>query len=87
MGAVPGLESLPEKLLSQCGIVTAVLVVAIIWLTIQLAKANAGREADRTNMIKLFNEQVASYEKLAVSGAKVEGLLIALRQSGMGNDD
>jgi hypothetical protein len=87
MEAVPGLTDLPAKLLSQCGIVTAVLVIGIVWLALQLAKTRASWETDRAGMMKMFQEQNAAFDKIAISHAKLEGMLFALQTRSSGDDD
>jgi hypothetical protein len=90
-----GLGDLPAKVLSQCGLVSALLVVAVAWLAMQLAKTRAAwetdraaieklREADRQGMLKLLEASNEAYENLAVSHAKLEGMLLAVqaRRSG-----
>jgi hypothetical protein len=87
---IPGLADLPSKILSQCGIVTALLVVAISWLSVQLAKTRAAweadraameklREADRAAMMTVLQQSNDAYENLAVSHAKLEGMLLAVQ--------
>lgn len=64
------------------------LVVAVSWLAWQLAKTRAAWEADRAEMTKLrendrqavqkiVEASNAAYDKLAVSHAKLEGMLLA----------
>lgn len=84
---IPGLSDLPARLLSQCGLVTAVLVIGIVWLAVQLAKTRAGWETDRAGMMKLYAEQNAAYDKIAASHNKLEGMLYGLRGSTHANDD
>lgn len=82
MTDITGLGDLPAKLLSQCGLVSGVLVVAIVWLALQLAKARASWEADRVGMLKMYNEQTIALEKVATSNAKLEGILMAVQRNG-----
>ncbi len=90
MDSVPGLSDLPAKILSQCGLVSAILVVAVSWLAWQLAKTRAAweadraemgklREADRAAMLKIVDSGNDAYELLAVSHAKLEGILLAVQ--------
>lgn len=76
---IPGLTGLSERLLSQCGLVTAVLFAGIVWLALQLAKTRAGWETDRSGMLKMYDTQNTAYENLATSHAKLEGMLLALQ--------
>lgn len=68
---------LPEKILSQCGLVTGLLVAALVWTTRQLAKERADREAERAQLMQVIRAQNTSYDNLAVSHAKLEGILLA----------
>ena len=96
MDPIPGLGDLPAKILSQCGLVSALLVAAVSWLAWQLAKTRAAWEADRSEMTKLRDaDRVAmlkllesgndAYENLAVSHAKLEGMLLAVQARGNGD--
>lgn len=84
---IPGLTDLPAKLLSQCGIVTAVLLAGIVWLAVKLASAQKQSETDRASFMKLYNDQTSAYEKLAIASAKTETLLFALQSRGAGRND
>jgi hypothetical protein len=90
METVPGLTDLPSKIISQCGLVSALLVCAVSWLAWQLAKTRAAwetdrtemtklREADRSAMLKIIEAGNDAYESLAVSHAKIEGMLLAVQ--------
>lgn len=96
MEPIPGLGDLPAKILSQCGLVSALLVAAVSWLAWQLAKTRAAWEADRAEMTKLReSDRVAmlkiiesgndAYEMLAVSHAKIEGMLLAVQARSNGD--
>lgn len=74
------ISDIPEKVLSQCGIVAGLLVVAVIWLAMQLAKTRAAWEADRAAMMQIIRSQNTSYDNLAVSHSKLEGILLAVQQ-------
>ena len=88
MDAIPGLSELPEKILTQCGLVTAISWIVILWLASQLAKAHAGRESDRASMLKVFNEQTAAYEKVSAAHAELKGMVVAIQmQRAAGHDD
>jgi hypothetical protein len=86
MPDIPGLAEIPAKLLSQCGIVTAVLVIAVVWLATRLAKTTAAWEADRSSMLKMYHDLSASIEKNSVFHAKLEGMLLAFRGRGDQHD-
>lgn len=73
---------LPDRILSQCGLVSGLLVAAVIWLAVQLAKTRAAWETDRQGMKDVIEDLNTSYNNLAVSHAKQEGILLALRTSG-----
>jgi hypothetical protein len=83
---IPGLSDLPAKLLSQCGLVSAVLIVAVVWLALQLAKARDGWEKDRAGMLKMMAEQNSAYDKIAISHAKIEAVLFSMHARGIGDD-
>jgi hypothetical protein len=83
---IPGLAEIPAKLLSQCGIVTAILVIGIVWLALQLAKTRADWEKDRAGMMKMYAELISAGEKTSVSLGTIQGMLIAV-QRGAGDDD
>lgn len=87
MSNIPVLSELPERLLSQCGLVTLVLLAGIVWLSAQLAKTRAGWETDRAGMMKLYAEQNDAYEKIAISHAKLEGMIYGIRGQASANDD
>lgn len=74
------LSEIPEKILSQCGLVSALLVIAVIWLTIQLAKTRASWEQDRSEMMDIARLQNESFDNLVVSNAKLEGMLLAFQR-------
>jgi len=73
------LSDLPEKVLSQCGIASALMVAAIIYLAASNAKTRSAWEEDRRVM-------AASYDKLAVSHAKLEGMVLTLQTRRDGGD-
>ena len=96
MDAVPGLSDLPAKIFTQCGLVSALLTFAVAWLGWQLAKTRAAwetdraemsklRESDKAAMIKLIESGNDAYENLAVSHAKLEGMLLAVQARGNGD--
>ena len=76
---------LPGKILSQCGLVSGLLVAAVVYLASQLAKTRAAWESDRSGMAKLIESQNVAYEKLAVSSAKLEGIVLSLQVRGAGD--
>lgn len=73
------MNELPEKILNQCGLVAGLLVSAVVYLALQIAKTRAGWETDRTNMMKIIEGQNDAYEALAVSHAKLEGIILAIQ--------
>jgi hypothetical protein len=92
-----GISDLPAKIFSQCGLVSGLLVVAVSWLALQLAKTRAAweadraammqlREADKAAMLKLIESGNDAYDNLAVSHAKLEGMLLAVQARG-GDDN
>jgi hypothetical protein len=85
MDTIPGLSDLSKALLSQCGLASAFLCIAIIWLALQLAKLRAACEEDRQVMMKAIDKQNDAYETLAVSHSKLEGILLALQSRGSGH--
>lgn len=86
--AIPNIGDLPEKLLTQCGLVTLVLLCGIFWLAAQLAKAHAGWEADRAGMLKNNKEQADAYEKMAAAHAELRGIVLSMQMArGAGADD
>ncbi len=71
---------LPDRIISQCGLVSGLLVAAVVYLAVQLAKTRAGWEQDRANMMNVIRAHEASYTNMAASHAKLEGMLLTLRQ-------
>lgn len=81
MDSIPGLSDLPEKILTQCGLVTAVSWVIIVWLAAQLAKTNSRRESDRS-------ESSEALKKMIEANSKLEGMIFAMQLNrGIGHDD
>lgn len=74
------LTEIPEKIFSQCGLVAVLLVVGILYLAAQLAKTRAGWEADRTRLMQVIGSQNTSYDNLALSNARLEGIMLAFQQ-------
>lgn len=72
-----GVSDIPDKLMSQCGIASALLVAAVIYLAASNAKTRSAWEEDRKLM-------ASSYEKLAVSNAKLEGMVLGVQRHGGG---
>ena len=87
MESIPGLSELISKLFSQCGLLTICFFAAMVWLSIQLAKSRSVSEADRSSYMKLYNEQNAVYEKLAIAQAEIRTLLFALQSRSASDDD
>src|ERR1044072_3150447 len=88
MDAVPGLSDLPAKIFTQCVLLSSLLTFAFAWLGWQLAKTRAAWEADRSEMSKVREADKQAmfriieagddaYKNLAVSHAKLEGMLLA----------
>jgi hypothetical protein len=81
MDTIPGIADLPEKILTQCGLVTAVSWVIIVWLAAQLAKTNSRRE-------KAQAESDETLKKMIEANGKLEGMIFAMQLNrGVGNDD
>lgn len=76
---IPGLATLTERILSQCGIISGVFIVAIVWLALRLVKTMAAWQEDRASMLKLYDAQNDAYEKLAVAHAEIKGMLLAVQ--------
>ena len=72
---------IPDRILTQCGLASGLLVSAVIYLALQLAKTRAGWESDRSGMMRIIEGQNDAYETLAQSHAKMEGILLALQAS------
>jgi hypothetical protein len=78
---IPGLLiSLVSKIEPQCGFVTTLLGIAIVWLALLLVK-----------FIKLNHEQSLAYEKIAVTlarmEARTEAILYSFRPQQSNDDD
>lgn len=71
-------EELSEKILSQCGLATAILVAGIVWLAMQNAKTRQAWETDRSELIKIIVNQNSSNQNLTVAKEKLETLLLAV---------
>jgi hypothetical protein len=95
MEVIPGFDDIAGKIVSQCGLVSGLLVIAVAWLALQLAKTRAAweadraameklRESDRAALMKIIEDSSAAYENLAVSHAKLEGMLLAVQARGNG---
>lgn len=74
------LTEIPEKIFSQCGLVSALLAFAVIWLAIQLAKTRVGWETDRAGMMQVIRSQNTSYENLVISHSKLESVFLRIGQ-------
>ena len=68
-----------QKLFSECGILSVVFSIAILWLAGQLAKERAAREADRAAALATIDRYSKAYENVIVSNAKLEGALASRR--------
>lgn len=71
------LSGLPGEIFSKCGLVSGLLLAAVLWLAVQLAKRSAKAEADRDEMLKLIGAKTQAYENLALAKTMLEGMLIA----------
>lgn len=70
------LHELPEKILSQCGLVSALLMAAVVWLAVQLARTRAAWE----DVMKIVAVQNTTHENVARSRAKLKGIVSAIRR-------
>ena len=70
------LETLFEHILSECGIVSTLLFVFVVYLAVQLAKTRGAWESDRAGMMKIIAAHQSSWENLAGSHSKLEGMLL-----------
>lgn len=70
-----------QRLFSECGILSMVFSIAIVWLAGQLAKERAARETDRASALATIERYSRAYENVIVSNAKFEGLLSGRRDS------
>lgn len=61
-----------RKLFSECGIASGLLVIAVIYLATVNAKTRSAWEVNRTTMSE-------SYEKLALSHARLEAIVMTLK--------
>lgn len=71
---------LPKQIFTECGIVSGLLAVAVIYLAASNAKTKSAWEDDRKIM-------AASYEKLATSNARLEGMILTLQTRGNSGGD
>jgi len=71
-----------QKLFSECGVISVMFSVAVVWLAAQLAKERAGREADRTIALQTIDKYTKAYENVVTSNSKIEGFLSARRVDG-----
>jgi len=63
------------KLLSECGIISVLFSVAVVWLALQLAKEREAREEDRKTALNTIERYSKAYENVIVSNSKLEGML------------
>ena len=64
-----------QKLFSECGMISVMFSVAVVWLAAQLANERKGREADRTIALQTIERYSKAYENVVVSNSKIEGIL------------
>lgn len=74
------ISDIPDRVLSQCGLVSGLLASAVVWLAVQNAKTRAAWETDRSALTNIIEDLNTSYNNLAVSHAKQEGILLALQR-------
>lgn len=65
------ITGLPEKILSQCGLVSMLLMIAVIWLAIQLAKTRAAWE----EVMRIVAAQSQAQDNLERSYAKLKEIV------------
>jgi hypothetical protein len=82
-----GLTGLAEKLFSQCGLVSTILLAWVVWLMTQLSKAREMGESDRAAAMKLLNDQIDANKEIAVLLGKAEVMLTALQARHQGDND
>jgi hypothetical protein len=64
MMASTGLEDIGAKILSECGLVSALLVSAVFYLALRLAQATKGWEEDRDEAAKRIDAANATIFRL-----------------------
>ena len=69
------IEAIAQKLFSECGMISVMFSVAIVWLCAQLASERKGREADRTIALQTIEKYSKAYENVVISNSKIEGIL------------
>lgn len=74
------LSELPEKLFSQCGLVSLILFAGVVYFAGTTAKARTGWTDDRAGMMTIIRSQDESVNKLSVAYAKLEAILLATIQ-------
>jgi hypothetical protein len=75
------ITGLPEKILSQCGLLTAVFAAGTFYFATGQAKARTQWLDDRKGMMTIIRAQDDNFNKLSVAHAKLEGMLLAAQRS------
>ncbi len=78
------MAEIAQHILTECGIVSALLGVVILvgfpWLATQLAKERAGREADRDTGQRVSEEWREAYLRMAEAKERAVELLTMTRE-------
>lgn len=67
-------DALLSKIITECGLISLLLTIAIVWLAAQLAKERAGREADRAAALDALKGQMEIVQNLAIGERKLRNL-------------
>lgn len=78
------IHQLYDKLLTQCGMASAILALLVIIQAIQQARTRSGWDKDRQGLLKMIAAQQTSFENLALSRIKLGEMR---EQVEMGSDD
>jgi hypothetical protein len=68
------IDGVLAKLVSECGLISFLLTIAIVWLAMQLAKERAGRESDRAAALDALKGQMDIVQNLAIGERKLRNL-------------
>lgn len=78
---IPGIPDLLSKLQTQCGPIPILMAIAIVWLAWRYVKMTTTYQEREEKLLKTIDEDKKAsslaYDKLAVSHAKLEGMLLA----------
>lgn len=70
---------IPGKILSECGIVGALLCAAIGYLSVQNARSRAGWEKDRADMLQVNSSLTTALGNLSVAHGELRGIVLTLQ--------